>query len=77
MTSSCDDYEKQIFDALDTYKHGHLPSLSAAAIAYQIQPRTLQQRVKNLLHNSRGRHNKLLTSGQESALCEWLEKIIQ
>ena len=77
MTSSCNDYDKRIFDALDAYEHGHLRSLSAAAIAYQIQPRTLQQRVKNLFHDSRGGHNKLLTSGQESALCEWLERIIQ
>ena len=77
MTSSCNDYEKRIFDALDAYEHGHLPSLSAAAIAYQIQPRTLQRRVKNLFHDSRSGHNKLLTSGQESAPCKWLERIIQ
>ena len=77
MNSSFNDYEKRIFDALDAYKHGHLPFLSAAAVAYQINPCTLQRRVKTLLHNSRGGHNKPLTSGQESALCEWLEKIIQ
>ena len=77
MTSPSNDYEERIFDALDAYERGHLPSLSAAAPAYQIKPCTLQQYIKSASHTSKGRENMLMTFGQELVLCEWLERIVQ